>query len=184
MRPQFSDAFARDQRILRDGSHAFAALEFYRGFLGTATLADYLPADGLLVLDEPVAVSRLAEEFEEQVEQLHADLLERGEVPPGLARPYRPWREVLRHVTTARLHVRLDPDAETLPFEHAPKYGGRIDAFLSAVLEERPHVGSTIIVSNQASRLAELLQEQGVAAQPREALPAQPGNVELVHGLL
>ena len=90
LRPQFLDPFARDLRLLREGQHAFPALEFYRGFLGSATLADYLPADGLLVLDEPEAVSRFAEEFEEQVEQLHADLLERGEVPPGLARPFRP----------------------------------------------------------------------------------------------
>src|SRR5438309_450689 len=96
LRPQFVDAFARDLRVLREGSHAFSALEFYRGFLGTATLVDYLAADGLLVLDEPEAVSRYAEEFEEQVEQLHTDLLERGEVPPGLARPYRPWREIVR----------------------------------------------------------------------------------------
>src|SRR5579864_7518687 len=38
LRPQFVDAFARDLRLLREGGHAFSALEFYRGFLGTATL--------------------------------------------------------------------------------------------------------------------------------------------------
>src|SRR5258707_8992995 len=96
VRPQFVDAFARDLRQLREGGQAFSALEFYRGFLGTSTLVDYLANDGLLVLDEPEAVARYAEEFEEQVEQLHADLLERGEIPPGLARPYRPWREAIR----------------------------------------------------------------------------------------
>src|ERR1043166_633982 len=87
VRPQFVDAFARDLRLLQEGDHAFGALEFYRGFLGTATLLDYLPSDGVFVVDEPEAVGRFAEEFEEQVEQLHTDLLERGEVPPGLARP-------------------------------------------------------------------------------------------------
>src|SRR5438105_3437564 len=102
VRAQFQDGFARDLRFLRDGSQAFSALEFYRGFLGTATLADYLPGDGLLVLDEPEAVSRFAEEFEEQVEQLHADLLERGEVPPGLARPFRPLRETARRISVTR----------------------------------------------------------------------------------
>src|SRR5437868_3033159 len=103
VRPQFLDAFARDLRQLREGGQAFSALEFYRGFLGTATLIDYLAEDGLLVLDEPEAVSRFAEEFEEQVEQLHADLLERGEVPPGLARPFRPWRETARRIAVTRV---------------------------------------------------------------------------------
>src|SRR5919202_806278 len=135
LRPQFLDPFARDLRLLREGQHASSALEFYRGFLGSATLTDYLPADGILVLDEPEAVGRFAAEFEEQVEQLHADLLERGEVPPGLARPYRPWRESTRRVEAARVEVRFDPDTEGLPFAHAPKYGGRLGPFLEHVVD-------------------------------------------------
>ena len=33
--------------------------------------------------------------------------------------------------------VKLDPDAESLPFVHAPKYGGRLDPFLAGLLERR-----------------------------------------------
>jgi transcription-repair coupling factor (superfamily II helicase) len=181
LRPQFVDAFARDLRLLNEGSHAFSSLEFYRGFLGTATLLDYLPDDGLLVLEEPDALSRFAEEFEEQVEQLHADLLERGEVPPGLARPYRPWREALRSATPDRLEVRFDPDSDSLPFAHAPKYGGRLDPFLDHVVANQTR---TVVVSQQASRLCELLAEQGVKAQTGESVADPPRPVELVHGLL
>jgi transcription-repair coupling factor (superfamily II helicase) len=183
VRRQFVDAFARDVRTLHEGNHAFAALEFYRGFLGTATLLEYLPAEGILVLEEPEALNRLGEEFEEHVEQLHADLLERGEVPPGLARPYRPWRDILRHAgATPRIDVCLDPDADGLPFEHAPKYSSRIDAFLTTVVDA-PRA-TTLVVSQQASRLSELLQEQGVSTRPCETLPPRPGAVELVNGLL
>jgi transcription-repair coupling factor (superfamily II helicase) len=183
LRPQFVDAFARDLRILREGNHAFSALEFYRGFLGSSTLIDYLPTNGVLVLDEPDAVARLAQDFEEQVEQLHADLLDRGEVPPGMARPYRPWREVMRSASGSRLEVTLDPDAESLPFEHAAKYAGRLEPFLNAlVVEGRQR--TTIVVSQQASRLSELLQEQGVTAPPHELLPPRQQPIELMHGLL
>src|SRR6266852_1432534 len=183
LRPQFVDAFSRDLRLLREGGQAFPALEFYRGFLGTATLIDYLPDGGLLVLDEPEAVARFAEEFEEQVEQLHADLLERGEVPPGLARPFRPWREISRSTdANARVDIRLDPDLESLPFTHAPKYGGRLDPFLAKVVEDQRN--THVVVSQQASRLSELLQELGVNAPPRETLAAKPTGVALVHGLL
>jgi transcription-repair coupling factor (superfamily II helicase) len=181
LRPQFLDPFARDLRLLQAGQHAFSALEFYRGFLGSATLTDYLPAEGILVLDEPEAVGRFAQEFEEQVEQLHADLLERGEVPPGLARPYRPWREGTRRVAAARVEVRFDPDAAGLPFAHAPKYGGRLDPFLEHVVDSST---TSVVVSQQASRLGELLNDQGVKASPRESVSNPPRKVELVHGLL
>src|SRR5579864_2747030 len=181
LRPQFVDAFARDVRLLNEGGHAFAALEFYRGFLGASTLVDYLPGDGILVLDEPQAISRFAEEFEEQVEQLHTDLLERGEVPPGLARPYRPWRDITRVLEVDRLEVRFDPDVEGLPFAHAPKYGGRLDPFLTHLVQTKT---TSIVVTQQASRVSELLAEQNLQAVPREILPEEPRRVELVHGLL
>jgi transcription-repair coupling factor (superfamily II helicase) len=181
LRPQFVDAFARDLRLLRDGTHAFASIEFYRGFLGAATLVDYLADDGVLILEEPGALTRFAAEFEEQVEQLHADLLERGEVPPGLARPYRPWREVTRRVKADRVELRFDPDIEGLPFAHAPKYGSRLEPFLASVVEGKL---STIVVSQQASRLSELLAEQGVTSAPHDVVSDPPKKVELVHGLL
>jgi transcription-repair coupling factor (superfamily II helicase) len=182
LRPQFKDAFARDLRTLREGSQAFSALEFYRGFLGTSTLLDYLPANGVLVLDEPDAVARFAQDFEEQVEQLHADLLDRGEVPTGMARPFRPWRDVMRTAKGRRLDVTLDPDADSLPFEHAAKYAGRLEPFLTALVDDQRR--TTVVVSQQASRLSELLQEQGVTAPPHEELPPRPSGLELMHGLL
>jgi transcription-repair coupling factor (superfamily II helicase) len=184
VRPQFADPFHRDLRVLHEGNQAFSALEFYRGFLGSATLVEYLPAEGVLAVDEPDAVAATAREFEEQIEQLHTDLLERGEVPPGLARPYRSWADVLRGVpkNATRLDVKLDPDARGLPFVHAPKFGSRLDPFLSSLVER--HHDTTIVVSQQASRLTELLQEQGVSAAVREQLAAQPTGVALVNGLL
>ncbi|MBV9329068.1 MAG: transcription-repair coupling factor [Chloroflexi bacterium] len=181
LRPQFVDAFARDLRLLREGSHAFAALELYRGFLGAATLVDYLGEDGVIALEEPEALRRFAEEFEEQVEQLHTDLLDRGELPPGMARPYRPWREALRTVRAESVEVRFDPDVAGLPFAHAPRYGSRLEPFLTDVVEGKH---TTIVVSQQASRLSELLTEQGVGATPHDTLSDPPRRVELMHGLL
>src|SRR3954453_8911362 len=65
LRPQFADVFARDLPLVREGSHAFPSLEFYRGFFGAATLVDYLTEDGLLVLEDPDALGLYATEFEE-----------------------------------------------------------------------------------------------------------------------
>src|SRR5262249_36025350 len=110
---------------------------------------------------------------------------ERSEVPSGLARPFRPWREILR-ARRARgwLEVRLDPDGDSLSFDHAPKYGGRVEPFLEHVVEEQARSRTTIVVSQQASRLSELLDEQGLHVVAREGLDEAPRGVELVHGLL
>jgi transcription-repair coupling factor (superfamily II helicase) len=182
LRAQFADPFARDLGILRDGQQAFPAIEFYRGYLGAATLLDYLPGDGILVLEDPTVLTATGREFEEQVEQLHADLLERGEIPSGLARPYRPWRDTLQHARPARrIHLGFDPDAESLPFEHAPKYGGRLDTFFGGLRDSR----CSVVVSQQADRLSELLgEEQGIQAKPTPELEEDGAPVALLNGLL
>jgi transcription-repair coupling factor (superfamily II helicase) len=182
LRAQFADPFARDLATLREGQQAFPAIEFYRGYLGAATLLDYLPADGVLVLEEPTVLAATGREFEEHVEQLHTDLLERGEIPSGLARPYRPWRDTLEQGPPARrISLGFDPEANTLPFVHAPKYGGRLDAFFGGLRDSR----CSVIVSQQADRLSELLaEEQGVQARPRPEVEDDGAPVALVNGLL
>ena len=65
--------------------------------------------------------------------------------------------------------------------QNKPKYGGRLDPFLGHVVEGRDR---SVVVSQQASRLGELLGEHGLNVTPREALAERAASVELVHGLL
>ncbi len=184
LRPQFRGPFERDLRLLQEGQ-AFPAIELYRGFLGGATLLDYLPDDGVLVLVEPSAIAIATREFEEQVEQLHADLLDRGEIPPGIATPYRRW-DAAAHPVEARataVHVIFDPDADPLPFEHAPRFGGRVDLFLERMAGDRG-TARTLVVSQQTSRLRELFEDQGRRVPEMAEPPVNLPPVTLVHGLL
>ncbi len=184
LRPQFRGPFERDQRLLREGQ-AFTTIEFYRGLLGSATLLDYLPNGGLLVLVDPSAIASATREFEEQVEQLQADLLDRGEIPPGIPAPYRRWMDAVRTAAARAtpVHVLFDPDTDSLPFEHAPKFGGRVDTFLERVLDHRD-AERTLVVSQQTSRLRELFEEQGSRVPEMAEPPAELPPVTLVHGLL
>ncbi len=185
LRCQFRGPFERDLRLLREGQ-AFPTLDFYRGFLGSATLLDYLPDDGLLVLVDPTAVAAAAREFEQQVEQLYADLLDRGEVPPGLAPPYRDWATAVRAVerrAVATLHVGFDPDINPLPFEHAPRFGGRVEAFLQRVAAGHAD-RRAVVVTQQTSRIKELLEDLGTHTPEAAEVPAGLGPITLVHGLL
>ncbi|MGH2562371.1 MAG: transcription-repair coupling factor, partial [Thermomicrobiales bacterium] len=55
------------------------------------TLMGYLPADGLLVVDEPAAVRLAGAQIEEQAAELVAGFVANGELPPGHERPVAVW---------------------------------------------------------------------------------------------
>ena len=111
LRPQFVDAVrarsataARGQPGLSRHSSSIAAFSARRRCSTTCRRM------ALLVIDEPEAVARLAQDFEEQVEQLHADLLRarRGPAGPGAART-DPGGTCCASPAATRLEVRLDP---------------------------------------------------------------------------
>ncbi len=93
MRPRFRDEVEDEVRMLQ-GGQPFALLEAYRGLLGSSSILDYLPEDGLLIVDEPGVVAATARELHRQAEELYLDLRDRGEAPGGLPRPYRTWEEL------------------------------------------------------------------------------------------
>ncbi|MBI2756648.1 MAG: transcription-repair coupling factor [Chloroflexi bacterium] len=181
LRPQFLGPFERDLRHLAE-RQAFPALEFYRGHLGTVSLLDYLSDDAVLAVDDPSGVLQGARDFEDQAEQLHADLIDRGEIPIGLARPYAPLEPMLRALQDRRptVDLRFDPDQPGPPFVHAPRFAGNVEMFLGH-LSDRPASASTVVVTQQVERLDELLRERGVSTRVGE--PGSQG-VTLMHGTL
>jgi transcription-repair coupling factor (superfamily II helicase) len=165
---------------------AFAYLEWYRGLLGTASILDYLPPTGLLILDEPGAVAATARELDRQAAELYFDLMARGEAPRNMPRPYWTWDELgdrgwglgVRDAGRRRLDLVLDPDAAETSFRPAPTYNGRLPQLLddigSASRVPRAEPDHTepgtpnaaprttfVIVSQQAARLEDLLAEGG-----------------------
>ncbi|HEX9014785.1 MAG TPA: transcription-repair coupling factor, partial [Chloroflexota bacterium] len=161
---------------------------FYRGFLAASTLIDYLPDDGLLLLDDPSQVEATWNDLTEQAVQLQAQAVERGEIPTGLPHPLQEWTEARRRFYSgphAVLEFRYDPDAEELPFEAPPSYGGKV----KLVLDEALHQGigdggretggggtAVVLVSQQTNRLADLLAERGRNIAPVKSLDGAGGN--------
>ena len=104
------------------------------GRVGRATIFDHLPPETLIVLDEPDQIGMVARDLEQQAEELRVELQERGELPADTDRPYVPWPELrARLVSTERTVLDLihDPANETVPFTHAPTFGGRLKTFLN-----------------------------------------------------
>src|SRR5581483_9129438 len=114
---------------LADGQ-SFAMLEGYRGLLGTASILDYLPRDGLMIVDEPGAVAATARSLQRQAEELAVDLWDRGEAPRNIPRPYWTWEELTERQRAPdggeirRVEFTLDPDALDGAFAPAPTYHG------------------------------------------------------------
>jgi transcription-repair coupling factor (superfamily II helicase) len=197
LRPDVAEVFARERAHLLAGE-AFPWLEEYRAYVGQATLLDYLPEDGVLVLDEPSVLASTAGALAEQAAEVETDLLGRGEAPAGLWPAFPEWevleREAGRRIR-ARVALALDPEAPGT-FEHAPSFGGRLRDFLRASREEAA-ARRVVVVTQQDARLRELLGETPSGSRPRgqgdapavdgpvplEALAEGPG-LTLLHGSL
>ena len=157
----------------------------------TDSLLDFLPPDCLLVLDEPTNIAQAMDDLETQATQLRAEKIGRKELPPNLPIPYFTWKE-LEPGIKQKPHLRLtawgiagEEHSHQLNFTTAPSYAGQLPSMVKKMkqLLKRQRL---IIVSHQASRLSELLEQEDIMASPVteiEQIPP-PGSLTLVQGLL
>jgi len=204
LKSRVRDEVEDEVRKLREGQ-SFPMLEGYRGILGSASILDYLPPDGLLISDEPGAIAATARDLDRQAEELAWDFRERGEAPGGMPRPYWTWMELgwdaatrgrgdlareargepwdlaaspRRLIAASRLDLVLDPDALDTAFRPAPTYNGRLPQLIDDVASSGTR---TVIVSQQSARLEELFGEHDVHPG---AVDAGENRVVLEHGAL
>ena len=167
-------------------------LRFYAPLFGRDSILDYLPQDILLVLDEPRSIELAATDLDTKAEELRMAKRGRGELPASFPRPYFTWDE-LREQVEAKQRLVLtawgvpeDEQHRQVRFATAPSYAGQLPAFLERVRQMMTLGKRVVLVSHQASRLSELLEEQDIIAPPlnelREVPPA--GSVTLLQGLL
>jgi len=206
LNPDARERWRRDLETLRD-RQSFADIAFYLPYLHPqASLLDYLPADGLLVLHDAEAVERTALALAEQGEEVRDRLVREGEIPVGLRPAFLPWQilapqlarpeqmrfagllaEEAPELDGAGPHgSALAPDLRT-----ATSYGGRLRAFAQDVrrlLGERQRV---VVVSAQARRVAELFGDEALLGKSGVVLvspstdlpePPDPGTLSVIHG--
>ncbi len=157
-----------------------------------ATFFDHVPAEALVVLDEPPRIETVARELEQQAEELRVQLAALDELGSNVARPYLPWPEVRERLRgsnrPAIIELLHEPASETIPFSHAQAYAGRLKTFLDQLGQgdERRRGEAVVVVSQQSARLQELLAERGIDVVPSERVfPRDPlSPLSLVHGSL
>ncbi|MCL7452390.1 MAG: transcription-repair coupling factor [Anaerolineae bacterium] len=185
--------YREDLAHLEQGAH-FRGINFYMPFFYShpATLLDYLPGEGLCFVDDWEAVMATTMDLDFQARTLQADLVKAGELPEGFPRPYFQWDEV-REALASRGCTVLGGQRQAGQrglfagvFAHGERYGGQLKRVLDGFQEMRATGQRAIVVSRQARRISELLEEREMIAVPVEDLlePPPAGSLTLVQGTL
>ena len=180
-----------------DGAEVWAPL------LAQATGLDHVPADALVVLDEPGDVAEAAGFLWRQADERHDELVASGDLPrdwPPTLLPARDWKARLLGSRTLELTWESEASADatiagggrssgdlfgwrepTLPAGRAQRIGEAVELWRA----DEPGRGGPpriVIASDQAPRLAEILEESGGAAGTTGAVTEAPppGAVVLV----
>jgi len=164
--------------------------EFYAPLFYQDSLANYLPQDALLVIDEPALVQQAAADLDEKAAELRQTLQSQGMLPVNYPEPYFKWEEIsarLGQIHQLKLVNFGGGAGETLelPFTALPVYSGQLPSLIEKIKQLQVERRRIIIISHQANRLSELLAEADVFATPLTRLKQLPvpGALTLLEGL-
>ena len=163
-------------------------LSFYNGLLNHTNLLEYLPDDGIVVLERSTQVEAEALELEERFIRMRSSREERGELPGNFPSPYLTWQEFAAQLERKpRLHLDSWPSGggEDM-FQPATPYYGRLEQLAGDVRRYQREGRTVVAVTQHALRLAEILEQGGVGVTVTDGVdqPPQPGQAYVVAGSL
>ena len=189
--PEVSDQFKEELDMLLNGQRP-GTIQFYAPLFNQDSILSYLPQDTLIVLDEPRSIRQATEDLDTEAEELRAERLDKRELPHNFPRPYFTWPELEPKLKTRqRLTLTAFGSGDNEPscqlgFTPAPNYAGQLPTFINKVKQLLGRKYRIIVLSHQASRLSELLDEEGIFAPPLTEIKQvpPPGSLALVQGSL
>jgi transcription-repair coupling factor (superfamily II helicase) len=163
--------------------------------LNTDTIIDYLPDEALLITDDLGEIEAAINKVSNEAEEFRQIIVEHGELASDSSVPYLTWAEFEAKTKRVKRHLMLcswniDNQGEThpqsLPLASVPSYGGKLEVFTDGLKEMLKGNRRVVVVSQQTNRLAELLQEQDILANPVSRIDQLPPlkSVTLVQGSL
>jgi transcription-repair coupling factor (superfamily II helicase) len=176
-------------------SQSFHGIEWYLPYFydQPASLLDYLPGDGLLILDDAIDFFATLRELEIQAGGLREELQRSGELPHNFAPNFftsEELRERLQQLAPLILGygnlegkataAQVAPGHDEHPplarcFVPGPRYGGKTKQIAADIEKFLAAEDGVVLVSRQAARLQSLLQEQEIVAHVRSDLSAATG---------
>ena len=202
------ERWQRDMEELRN-RRSFDDIAFYLPYLhSSATILDYLPRGGLLVLDNPETIQNRIAEFDDQAVEMKERLEHDHENPPRLRDVYVSWNQLAPQIQQRRqlqfagilsaaegeFDASLHGGTENLMphYASANSYGGRLRSFVLDCRKALDNRDRVIIVSMQARRLSEVLSDESILEQatihvsPETHIKTLPesGTLTLIQGQL
>jgi transcription-repair coupling factor (superfamily II helicase) len=165
------------------------AAEVWAPILAPASGLDHVPPDTLLLLDEPGDIADAAEFLWRQADERRVEMVEAGELPKDWPSTYvgpRPWKSRLlagrtleltwesEALESAALASRGLSSGDLFGWREPQLPAGRGAAIADAVERWQADGARIVLASDQAPRLAELLEEAGHPAAVVHAPEAPP----------
>ena len=152
---------------------------------------DYFPEHTLVVLDEPGGIETALAELDAQAVELAEAHRQRGDLSAETPSPYFTWTELVGRAEGFGSRLALaqwagGEEACQMAFSQAPAHGGNLSTFLEETGDIVKNNARLVIVSQQAERLSELLDEHDIVASPVSDVLLLPpsGSLTLVRGSL
>ncbi|HET7009512.1 MAG TPA: transcription-repair coupling factor [Anaerolineales bacterium] len=171
-----------------------ASLEFLLPTMSPETrgIFDYLPEGSLVLYDDRTSFEEAVGELEEQAVALRKERVAEKALRRDFPLPYLPWEE-LRDSASDFSAVDLGylTGAEESPllgdrFSPGPRFSGQLRRLIEHLGKNASSHESSVVVSRQAPRLAEIWSETGSSRPVLDRLPADlgQGDIHFLHGAL
>ncbi len=133
------------------------------------SLLDYLPPQGLILMDDLQAVRDCVQEVEEQAVGLRKDYIKDGELPTDFPIPYLTWGEIEDTLADKQaIDLGQPMEMESLPtgsmnitdsFQPGVRFAGQLKPLMDYIEKLSTQGEDLTIVSRQSARLQELWKE-------------------------
>ncbi len=185
-----AERWQHDLDLLRQ-RRSFEDIAFYLPYLhNPATILDYLPRNGLLILDNPGTIHYHIAELDSQALEVKERLEREHENPAHLRDAYFNWSHIelaiqqrrqlrfadILSVAESDFEIRQAGGTEHfMPIQSsANSYGGRLRAFVQDCRKALDNKDRIVIVTMQARRMAEVLSDESILAD--RAIHVSPGT--------
>ncbi|GLV56944.1 transcription-repair-coupling factor [Dictyobacter sp. S3.2.2.5] len=170
---------------------SFEDIAFYLPYLHSpASVLDYLPANGLLIIDNPASVQNHIQELDLQAQEIKEQHEKEHENPARLRNACLEWKQLEPQIQQRRqlrfadilstaeseFDMRQQGGTENLvpPCSSANSYGGRLRAFVQDCRKALDNRDRVIIVTMQARRMAEVLSDESILHD--QTIEVSPGT--------
>ena len=191
----------KEEMTLILAGNAPEELGFYRGFFCQGTPMDFLPPEGLLVIERPGEMEEEGLALDQKAGELREATERRGDVPRNFPSLHTPWKEMSERLSSVSRRLGVSPWAHVgdsggglsspeLGFLPPRSYWGHLDTLAIDVRGWQQAGDRVLLVSHHASRLTEVFQGQGIAvkAAAESATTSEEilgtGSVALIRGSL